>query len=156
MQVSKLVALGAIGLIAAGGPALAKEAGLKAFGGEFSASEEQFITVVSTPEGLRVLGNASYGALDPERAERGAVNVGEFDATVPWDWIEDGALGFAVGVDAILPVAEADEYDCVVEMQFSDDRATIEVSDNLMCGGMNVTFTGTYTRIDAASEAGGT
>lgn len=156
MRYLGLVTLTVAVTLGANGPLLAKEAGLKAYGGAFSASEEQFITVISSPEGLNISGNATYGALDPERVERGAVNLGEFDAIVPWGMVKDGAIAFAVGGDETLPADAAEEFDCVVEMQFSDDRQTIEVTDNMMCGGMNVTFTGTYHRIEATSETGGT
>lgn len=113
--------------------------------GEWTASEEQFITIVETDTGLSFEGNATWGALHPERVERGGVNVGEFSAEIPRDWIVADAMAFAVAGEGTVPASKADDYDCVIEARLVGD--IMEVADNMMCGGMNVTFTGTYRRL---------
>ena len=116
--------------------------------GAWSASPEQDMTIALSPDGfLMIEGFASWGASDPERVERGAINIGEFSVRVPVEWIDrqEGQVEFAVGVDgdAIRPVA-AQNYDCAITLGLADDMLTAE--DNGMCGGHNVTFNGVYSR----------
>jgi hypothetical protein len=139
----RIVALALCALVVASGSALA-QAAPEDWSGEWSASEEQFITVEATKKSLVIEGWATWGAGDPERVERGGVNMGEFSARVPIGWVVDDAVSFAVGVDETVPADAADEYDCVIEMRLVGE--VLEVKDNMMCGGMNVTFSGEYRR----------
>ena len=134
-------------LLLATGVAMAKEKvrpDLSGWLGEWSASEEQFITITEVRQGLSLEGSATWGAGDPERVERGGVNVGEFSAVVPYGWIDGDTLWFAMGSERTLRGDEAEEYDCTVRATLVGE--TIEVEDNMMCGGMNVTFSGVYGR----------
>ena len=90
---------------------------------------------------LSVHGDATYGALDPERVKRGAVNVGEFDGDVA---PAGSRLAFDVGPDATLPFDKGDDTDCKVSMRRLEPFLLVD--DNNMCGGMNVTFRGVYRR----------
>lgn len=130
------------------GSALADDAALAAYTGAFTASSEQFITITAGDGGLQIEGSATWGMGDPERVESGGVNIGEFSAFVPEDWIVDAGFSFAVG-ETTVPVSEADEYDCAIKMQFGPDHQWIDVKDNLMCGGHNVSFTGRYVPVEA-------
>ena len=49
--------------------------------GRWRGSPEQEIVIAkgAGPDGLKVTGDATYGALDPERVKRGAVNLGSLD-----------------------------------------------------------------------------
>ena len=113
-----------------------------------NAGPEQDISIALSSDGFMMIeGFASWGASDPERVERGAINIGEFAVRVPVEWIDrrQNKLDFAVSVEgsAVRP-AVADDYDCVVTL-FLTDRG-LRAEDNGMCGGHNVTFTGNYTR----------
>jgi hypothetical protein len=115
--------------------------------GAWSAGPEQDISIALSADGFMIIdGFASWGASDPERVERGAINIGEFAVRVPVEWIDRrrNKLDFAVSVDgsAVRP-AVADDYDCIVTL-FLADRG-LRAEDNGMCGGHNVTFTGDYT-----------
>ena len=136
--------------LTAGGAAGKDKQGLGpgAWFGAWSAGPEQDITIALSPDGFMMIeGFASWGASDPERVERGAVNIGEFAVRVPVEWIDRrrGKLDFAVSVDgsAVRP-AVADDYDCVVTLFLTDHG--LKAEDNGMCGGHNVTFAGDYTR----------
>ena len=116
--------------------------------GGWNAGPEQDISIALSADGFMMIeGFASWGASDPERVERGAINIGEFAVSVPVEWIDRrrNKLDFAVSVEgsAVRP-AVADDYDCVVTL-FLTDRG-LRAEDNGMCGGHNVTFTGDYTR----------
>jgi hypothetical protein len=89
---------------------------------------------------LSIEGQATFGALDPDRAKRGDINTGDFEGVV----IPNGAdLSFPMGDDgAPLPVDQAEG--CKVWM--GRLGRYLLVSDNWNCGGMNVTFSGVYTR----------
>ncbi len=89
---------------------------------------------------LTVTGEATFGSLDPARVKRGAVNTGEINADLPLP--ATSLIRFAD--DGATPFDKADQYTCKVEMQRSDDA--LYVRDNMQCGGMNVSFTGTYRR----------
>jgi hypothetical protein len=94
---------------------------------------------------LSISGEATYGALDPDRVRRGAVNVGEIAGIVK---PEGNALAFAMsskGARTVtVPYTSAGEYDCSVKMQRVG--RWLLVQDNGGCGGMNVRFDGIYER----------
>lgn len=121
--------------------------------GKWVASEEQQIFVtMPDKKGLRIDGMATYGVLDPERVERGAVNVGDFSIRIPSRWVSaNNQIDIAINADGeAVPVEEADEYDCVLSLRLDWNINWIDVTDNNMCGGLNVSFTGRYEWQDAA------
>lgn len=138
------------GIGAAGGTGFGQgqgegDADLSGWIGTWSAGPEQEITISSAENGgLTVDGYASYGAQDPEKAAIGAINVGGFAENIPADWIEDNNVTIASTGDEIIPTSEAGQYDCWVNMTLNGDA--LEVDDNGQCGGLNVTFFGTYTK----------
>ena len=117
--------------------------------GAWNAGPEQDISIALSADGFMTIdGFASWGASDPERVERGAINIGEFSVKVPIEWIDrrNSLLEFAIGMGdggAIRP-AVADKYDCTITLVLAD--VGLSAQDNGMCGGRNVTFTGNYTR----------
>ena len=90
---------------------------------------------------LSLSGEATWGALDPERVKRGAVHIGNFDADVA---PAGDALSFTVGTDGTLGYDAGDASDCKVRMRRIGPLLLVE--DNGNCGGLNVSFTGTYRR----------
>ena len=78
---------------------------------------------------LQAEGTATYGASDPDRVKRGAVNVGDFEGALA---LKDGQAVYS------------DENGCVIRMVRAG--AFLFVRDNQKCGGFNVTFDGLYRR----------
>lgn len=90
---------------------------------------------------VKVKGEATFGALDPERVKRGGVNLGQIAGAVR---PVDGSLSFAMGASGSIPVAKAGEYDCKVWMRRVGPWLVVD--DNSQCGGANVSFRGLYAR----------
>ena len=105
--------------------------------------EEATITIKpDAKDALAIDGDATYGAEDPDRVKRGAVNMGSISAK--GDPKGDG-LAFAMGDDdKTLPVDKGDDTTCKVWMRRVGPYLLVD--DNNNCGGMNVTFRGTYAR----------
>lgn len=137
-------AVSVLGLVLGVGAAQA-QANLADWAGEWSASDEQEITIIANKKSLSIEGFATWGAGDPERVERGGVNMGEISAQVPRSWITDNRLLFLMGDQGAEQVGMvADDAGCLIEMMLEGDL--LLVGDNMMCGGMNVTFSGEYRR----------
>jgi hypothetical protein len=111
--------------------------------GQWRSGPEQTIVIeVGSGRGrLKIKGNASWGASEPDRVRRGAFNIGELNGEAP---LRGARLSFGMGENGTLPYEEADEYDCRVRMRRLGSY--LLVKDNNMCGGHNVTFTGIYRR----------
>lgn len=90
---------------------------------------------------LRVQGDATWGAFDPERVKRGGVNIGDIDGTAA---PRDGTLAFTVGTSRTLPYGKGDETDCRITL--TRRGPYLVAKDNMNCGGHNVTFSGLYRR----------
>ena len=105
--------------------------------------DEAKITIKAAgPGSLTVHGDATYGIHDPERVKRGSVNLGEISGVA-------GAVGprlsFTMGdQDKTLPVDKGDDSMCKVWLQRTGDYLLVD--DNNACGGMNVSFRGTYVQ----------
>jgi len=81
---------------------------------------------------LHIGGNATYGARDPERVKRGAVNTGGFDADIPVPQRDRAS------------VTDSGDADCRVAMRLLPPY--LVVADNGRCGGVGVTFDGVYRK----------
>lgn len=110
--------------------------------GTWNSGPEKMIVVEpgSDPSKLKIIGSATWGAQIPERAERGAINVGELDAEAP---ARGEYLSFA-DWNGSLPFDAADEGSCKIQMRRLGPY--LLAKDNDRCGGNNVTFTGIYRR----------
>jgi hypothetical protein len=94
---------------------------------------------ISTNAGkLQAEGHATYGALNPDRVKRGAVNLGEFSGPVV---LAEGQGTFA---DKDVDGNKPDSPGCRIRMARAEK--SLFVQDNGQCGGMNVSFTGLYRR----------
>jgi hypothetical protein len=120
-----------------------RASGPEGWAGQWTGGPEQMISIEkgSRAGEIKIGGEASYGSLDPERARRGAVNIGEIDAVVK---PSGASLAFTMGDNAALPYDKGDTYDCRVRMRLLDPFLLVE--DNGNCGGMNVSFSGAYRR----------
>lgn len=111
--------------------------------GTWSRSAEAEIRVEVEASGkIRIAGQASYGAHDPGRVSRGAVNVGELDGIVARPTSNMIALG--EGYDGSRPFGE-DRSECRAKLRLFGPYLVVE--DNGGCGGNNVSFTGVYVRL---------
>ncbi|NIX76342.1 hypothetical protein [Microvirga terricola] len=112
--------------------------------GQWQGGPEQQISIVKAAKSasdIEISGEATFGALDPARVKRGAVNLGEVAATVT----PDGAsLDFTMGDRETLPYEKGDDDACRVRMRLVG--AFLLVEDNRNCGGMNVSFSGIYRK----------
>jgi hypothetical protein len=111
--------------------------------GNWSRAEARITVKAGKAGALQIKGEATFGARDPDRVKRGAVNTGEIEGDVT---PAGDHLSFAIAVDdgAILPVDKGDELSCKVWMQRIGPW--LIVNDNGNCGGHKVTFGGFYTR----------
>ena len=88
---------------------------------------------------LSAEGDATWGAGDKGRVARGAVNLGEFSGKLR----RTGEIAL-VADDDLASFETAANDRCVVRMRALGPY--LQVEDNRNCGGMNVSFTGLYTR----------
>jgi hypothetical protein len=93
---------------------------------------------------VKIAGTATYGASDPARVKRGAVNEGELD-----DSGKPRGQTLAIGYDperyGFPPPDDAAPDGCAAQLQLYGRY--LMVRDNNKCGGMNVSFTGLYVRV---------
>jgi hypothetical protein len=110
--------------------------------GTWTAPEQTIVIRPGKAAGtLAVEGDATYGALDPDRIRRGAVNMG----SVAGEAAPSGhTLAFTMGDEGTLPFAAGAPTDCRLRLQWLPPFLLAE--DNSACGGMNVSFTTVYRR----------
>ena len=99
---------------------------------------EAEIKISATAGKLQAEGHATYGALDPDRVKRGAVNLGEFSGPLVL------AEGQGTFTDKDVDPNKPNSLGCRIRMARAAD--SLFVQDNDQCGGMNVSFTGLYRR----------
>lgn len=110
--------------------------------GEWTRLEASItIKPAATPGELAGSGEATFGASDPGRVKRGAVNTGE----IAGRRAPNGAnLNFAMNGGTTVPIENGDETNCKVWMRCLGPYLIVD--DNNGCGGMNVSFRGVYAR----------
>lgn len=113
--------------------------------GTWRSGDEQEIDIRPAAGGaITIEGNATFGGSDPERVARGAVNAGQIGATLT---PADGKAAFSASDDGKGASYDADPGDdSVCRVRLWRVGPYLVAADNLMCGGMNVTFTGVYRR----------
>ena len=116
--------------------------GLDDWVGTWTSGPEQTVTIRRKGERIAVSGVASYGTQDPERVQRGAINMGSIDAELRPDGQD---VAWTEGDKAVIPGFRPDEaHYCSVRMRLMPPDLIAE--SNGACGGMNVTFSGVYRR----------
>ncbi|MCI4679307.1 hypothetical protein K9U39_10625 [Rhodoblastus acidophilus] len=93
---------------------------------------EADITIENAKNGLQAQGEATFGALDPERVKRGAVNLGSFSGPL----VLKNGQGTVVDSDSVSGC----------DLRMVRAGAFLFVRDNMQCGGMNVSFSGMYRK----------
>lgn len=104
--------------------------------GTWSRTEAEIVFKPGKGAALLIEGNATFGASDPRRVRRGAVNVGEIEAEVT---PAGDRLNFTEGGGS---AEEGGESSCRVWMR--QIGRWLIVDDNGNCGGLNVSFRGYY------------
>jgi hypothetical protein len=118
----------------------------QAWQGKWSRSEEGEIEIKGKADGkLVIVGEASFGANDPARVRRGAVNGGTLEGEVA---PKGNLLALGEGYDGIKPLKADMGGDCLARLRLFGRYLVVE--DNLGCGGMNVSFIGFYVKLRAA------
>jgi hypothetical protein len=109
--------------------------------GRWVRDDEASITIKVEGAALVVRGEATWGAGDPERVKRGAVNTGDIDAAA---MPRGNLITIGSDYDGTDPPDASKHDDCRARLRLFGPYLAVE--DNTGCGGMNVTFTGVYSR----------
>jgi hypothetical protein len=115
--------------------------------GDWRSGPEQQIKITRAADDRIALdGAATWGAGDPDRVKRGAVNTGDFSAIAA---LAGGHLAFLIGNEGKpLPYdAKRAKDQILCGLRLWRTGPYLVVADNLQCGGNNVTFTGVYRRV---------
>ena len=111
--------------------------------GEWRRDAEASIRIKAAAGGLLDLaGEATFGARDPARVKRGAVNSGEIRGEAK---PRGGRIALGEDYDGEKPPAGLDQSDCKARLRLMPPYLVID--DNGGCGGANVSFTGVYRRL---------
>jgi len=93
-----------------------------------------------------------WGSYDPQRVRRGAVHVGELEGKGrPQGQML--AIGFDPDRSTFPPASGAPPDTCAAKLELYGRYLVVE--DNGGCGGLNVSFTGTYARVKSLRPLGG-
>jgi len=111
--------------------------------GTWRRDPEAEIVVKSGGDEVKVSGNATWGAGDPQRVKRGGVHVGELEGTSrPRGRVL--ALGYDPDRSVFSPNGDAEQDGCAAKLELYGRYLIVE--DNGRCGGVNVSFNGVYVR----------
>lgn len=117
-----------------------------AWAGAWRSGDEKQITIkAQSGSQIAISGDATFGAGDPGRVQRGAVNAGQIAATTS---VDNGMAAFAIDDDGTVKpfdVKRPDDSD-ICRVKLWRLGSYLVAADNVRCGGMNVTFTGVYRR----------
>jgi hypothetical protein len=120
--------------------------------GNWQRDREARIVIKSHGDEVEVSGSAMWGSYDPERVRRGGVHVGELSGTG-----RPRGQTLAIGYDpdrSSFPPAQDQAPDaCAAKLDLYGRYLVVE--DNRGCGGLNVSFTGTYVRVKSFKRLGG-
>lgn len=112
--------------------------------GNWQRDREARIVIKSHGDGLEVSGSAMWGSYDPERVRRGGVHVGELSGTGRPQG-QTLAIGYDPDRSGFPPAQDQAPDSCAAKLDLYGRYLVVE--DNRGCGGLNVSFTGTYVRV---------
>ena len=120
--------------------------------GKWERDREAQIIIKSDGDEVEVAGSAMWGSYDPQRVRRGAVHVGELEGKGrPQGQML--AIGFDPDRSTLPPGGGVPPDNCAAKLELYDRYLVVE--DNGGCGGLNVSFTGTYVRVKSLRPLGG-
>jgi len=112
--------------------------------GNWQRDREARIVIKSRGDEVEVSGSAVWGSYDPERVRRGGVHVGELSgAGRPRG--QTLAIGYDPDRSGFPPPQDQAPDGCAAKLDLYGRYLVVE--DNGGCGGLNVSFTGTYVRV---------
>jgi hypothetical protein len=111
------------------------------WGGRWVRDDEASIIIKVDGAALTVNGQATWGAHDPERVKRGGINTGDIHTVAT---PRGNLIAIGSGYDGTNPPDVSNVNDCLARLRLFGTYLAVE--DNSGCGGMNVTFTGIYSR----------
>jgi hypothetical protein len=107
-------------------------------------SEADIVVKQSDGDEVQISGIATWGGSDARRVKRGAINTGELSGTG-----KPRGQVLAIGYDperSAFPPSERETDLCAAQLELHGRYLLVE--DNGKCGGVNVSFTGLYVRVD--------
>jgi hypothetical protein len=119
--------------------------------GNWRRDREAQIVIKSRGDEVEVSGSAMWGSYDPERVRRGGVHVGEFSGTGRPRG-QTLAIGYDPDRSAFPPSQDQAPDACAAKLDLYGRYLVVE--DNRGCGGLNVSFTGTYVRVKSLKRLG--
>jgi hypothetical protein len=114
--------------------------------GAWRRDSQAKIVIKSDGDDVTVSGNATWGANDPQRVKRGAINTGELEGSLrPRNNLL--AIGYDPDQSGFPPADDAAPDICTAELELYGRYLVVD--DNGKCGGLNVTFSGLYVRVNS-------
>jgi hypothetical protein len=120
--------------------------------GNWERDREAQIIIKSSGDEVEVSGSALWGSYDPERVKRGDVHVGGLEGKGRPRG-QTLAIGYDPDQSDFPPGKDAPPDSCAAKLELYGRYLVVE--DNLGCGGLNVSFTGTYVRVKSLRPLGG-
>jgi hypothetical protein len=120
--------------------------------GKWQRDREAQIVITAHADQVEVSGNALWGSYDRQRVRRGAVHVGELNGKARPRG-QTLAIGYDPDKSSFPPDKDQPPEDCAAKLALYGRYLVVE--DNLGCGGINVSFTGTYVRVKSLKPLGG-
>jgi hypothetical protein len=112
--------------------------------GQWQAGEWRRIKITAAgKDNIELEGEAYWGAGDPVRRANGAVHTGEIGATIRPN---GGQAAFSLAVTGEVHDHDAAARDIYCRVRLWRLGPYLAVTDNVQCGGANVSFTGIYRR----------
>jgi hypothetical protein len=119
--------------------------------GKWRRDREAQIVITSHQDDVEVSGHALWGSYDRQRVKRGAIHVGELSGKARPRGPEL-AIGYDPDQSAFPSAKNAAPEDCAAKLELYGRYLVVE--DNRGCGGLNVSFTGTYVRVKFLKRLG--
>jgi hypothetical protein len=119
--------------------------------GNWQRDREARIVIKSHGDEVEVSGSAMWGSYDSERVRRGGVHVGALSGTGRPRG-QTLAIGYDPDRSSFRPAQDQPPEDCAAKLDLYGRYLVVE--DNRGCGGLNVSFTGTYVRVNSFKRQG--
>jgi len=120
--------------------------------GNWERDREAQIIIKSSGDEVQVSGSALWGSYDPQRVRRGSVHVGELEGKGRPRG-QTLAIGYDPDRSDFPPGKDEPPNSCAAKLELYGRYLVVE--DNRGCGGLNVSFTGTYVRVKSLRPLGG-